>query len=108
MTKPRLITMDTMLEGMPIAAPPQDPPAFDALLTETEADLEAGSPMAFVRVKMGRPRKTDASAASVVKAVRLPVALLEALQDAARLHGLSLNAVLQMASAEWLMHHKRP
>jgi len=44
----------------------------------------------------------------VVKAVRLPVALLEELQGAARRHGLSLNAVLQMASAEWLTHHQEP
>ena len=61
----------------------------------------------YVRVKMGRPKKAEASAPSVVKAVRLPLALLEALQESARLQGLSLNAVLQIASAEWLMHHKR-
>jgi hypothetical protein len=106
MTKPRNITMDTMLEAMPIVAPPQNQEAFDAMLAEAEADLKAGPFAAFVRVKMGRPRKTEAAAPSVVKAVRLPVALLEELQNAARGQGLSLNAVLQMASAEWLTHHQ--
>jgi len=107
MTKPKAITMDTMLKGMPVTAPPQDRKDFEDLLEATESDLEAGSAMAYVRVKMGRPKKAEASAPSVVKAVRLPLALLEALQDSARLQGLSLNAVLQIASAEWLMHHKR-
>ena len=67
---------------------------------------EAGSSAMFIRVKMGRPRKTEPAAPSVVKAVRLPVGLLISLQDAARQQGLSLNAVFQMASAEWLTHHK--
>ncbi len=106
MTKPRNISMDTMLEAMPIVAPPQDPKAFDAMLIETEADLRSGSFAAYVRVKMGRPRKTEAAAPSVVKAVRLPVALLEELKGAAKRQGLSLNAVLQMATAEWLTHHR--
>ena len=108
MTRPKGITMDKLLEGMPIAPAPRDQVDFDVLLEATKDDLASGSPMAFVRVKMGRPGKAEASAPSVVKAVRLPVSLLEALQDAARRQGLSLNAVLQLASAEWLVHHKRP
>ena len=98
--------MEAMLKAMSVAALPKDQKAFDMMLAETEADLKAGSPAAFIRVKMGRPRKTEAAAPSVVKAVRLPVALLESLQDAARQQGLSLNAILQMASAEWLIHHQ--
>jgi predicted nucleic acid-binding Zn ribbon protein len=106
MTKPKNITLESMLEAMPIVAPPQDQKAFDTMLAEAEADLKASNFGAFVRVKMGRPRKAEAAAPSVVKAVRLPVALLEELQGAARRQGLSLNAVLQMASAEWLTHHQ--
>jgi len=105
MTKAKRITMETMLETMPIVEPPRDQEAFDAMLAQAEADLKGGPYAAFVRIKMGRPRKTEAAAPSVVKAVRLPKALLEELQGAARRQGLSLNAVLQMASAEWLTHH---
>ena len=106
MTTPRSTTMEAMLKAMAVTALPKDQKAFEVMLAETEADLKVGSSAAFIRVKMGRPKKTEAAAPSVVKAVRLPVALLESLQDAARQQGLSLNAVLQMASAEWLIHHK--
>jgi hypothetical protein len=98
--------MAAMLEAMPIVEPPRDQEAFNTMLAEAEADLKGKNFGAFVRVKMGRPGRLEAAAPSVVKAVRLPVALLEELQGAARRHGLSLNAVLQMASAEWLTHHQ--
>jgi hypothetical protein len=41
-----------------------------------------------------------------VKAIRLPVYLLEKLQAKAQAQGLSLNALLQLAAAEYLAHHR--
>jgi predicted HicB family RNase H-like nuclease len=42
----------------------------------------------------------------VVKAIRLPEALLKQLQIRAKAEGLSLNALLQTAALEYLLHHR--
>ncbi len=59
-----------------------------------------------IRIQRGRPRHGEETAETVVKAVRLPVHLLESLQAQAKEEGLSLNALLQMAAAEYLHHHR--
>jgi hypothetical protein len=59
-----------------------------------------------IRIQRGRPRAGDPAAPTVVKAIRLPEALLNQLQIRARAEGLSLNALLQMAAAEYLMRHR--
>jgi predicted DNA binding CopG/RHH family protein len=48
----------------------------------------------------------EAAPQTVVKAIRLPVHLLERLQAKAEAQGLSLNALLQMAASEYLSHHR--
>lgn len=58
-----------------------------------------------IRIQRGRPRRGEVPAETVVKAIRLPVHLLESLQARAKAQGLSLNALLQMAAAEYLHHH---
>ncbi len=59
-----------------------------------------------IRIQRGRPRQGEKTAETVVKAVRLPVHLLESLQAQAEEEGLSLNALLQMAAVEYLRHHR--
>ena len=59
-----------------------------------------------IRIQRGRPRAGDPAAPTVVKAIRLPEALLNQLQIRARAEGLSLNALLQMAAAEYLVRHR--
>lgn len=59
-----------------------------------------------IRLKRGRPKAGEDASPTVVKAVRLPVQLLEMLQAKAEAQGLSLNALLQMAAAEYLTHHR--
>jgi hypothetical protein len=59
-----------------------------------------------IRIRRGRPKAGDTAAPTVVKAIRLPEALLEQLQTRAKAEGLSLNALLQVAAVEYLMHHR--
>ena len=59
-----------------------------------------------IRLRRGRPKAGEAAAPTVVKAIRLPEALLEQLQTRAKAEGLSLNALLQMAAVEYLIHHR--
>jgi len=59
-----------------------------------------------IRIQRGRPKSGEKAPETVVKAVRLPVHLLESLQDKAKAQGLSLNALLQLAAAEYLSHHR--
>jgi len=59
-----------------------------------------------IRIQRGRPKSGEEPAETVVKAVRLPVHLLESLQAQAKAQGLSLNALFQMAAAEYLHHHR--
>jgi hypothetical protein len=59
-----------------------------------------------IRIQRGRPKNGEEPAETVVKAIRLPVHLLESLQAQAKAQGLSLNALLQMAAAEYLHHHR--
>jgi hypothetical protein len=60
-----------------------------------------------IRIQRGRPKMGEAAPQTVVKAIRLPVHLLERLQAKAEAQGLSLNALLQMAASEYLSHHRR-
>lgn len=72
-----------------------------------ERALEGKEPLGPpIRIQRGRPKHGEEAAETVVKAVRLPVHLLESLQAQAKEEGLSLNALLQMAAAEYLHHHR--
>jgi hypothetical protein len=59
-----------------------------------------------IRIQRGRPKAGEEAPQTVVKAIRLPVNLLERLQAKAEAQGLPLNALLQMAAAEYLAHHR--
>ena len=59
-----------------------------------------------IRIQRGRPRAGESAAPTVVKAIRLPETLLKQLQTRAKAEGLSLNALLQMAAAEYLVRHR--
>lgn len=59
-----------------------------------------------IRIRRGRPKAGEDAPPTVVKAIRLPIQLLEQLQAKAKAQGLSLNALLQMAAAEYLTHHR--
>jgi len=59
-----------------------------------------------IRLQRGRPKAGEEAPPTVVKAIRLPVQLLESLQAKAEAQGLSLNALLQMAASEYLTHHR--
>ena len=59
-----------------------------------------------IRIQRGRPKTGEEAPQTVVKAIRLPVHLLEKLQAKAEAQGLSLNALLQMAASEYLSHHR--
>ena len=59
-----------------------------------------------IRIQRGRPRAGDPAAPTVVKAIRLPETLLKQLQTRAKAEGLSLNALLQTAAAEYLVRHR--
>jgi hypothetical protein len=59
-----------------------------------------------IRLQRGRPKVGEEALPTVVKAIRLPVQLLETLQAKAEAQGLSLNALLQMAASEYLAHHR--
>jgi len=59
-----------------------------------------------IRLQRGRPRAGEAAPPTVVKAIRLPELLLEKLQAKAEAQGLTLNALLQLAAAEYLTHHQ--
>ena len=87
---------------------------LDVLQARQEADA-AWAERAFrggetlgapIRIQRGRPKAGDVPAPTVVKAIRLPEILLEQLQTRAKAEGLSLNALLQMAAAEYLVRHR--
>lgn len=94
------------------AAGPGDP--LQTLKARQEADA-AWAERAFrdgealgtpIRIQRGRPRAGESAAPTVVKAIRLPETLLKQLQTRAKAEGLSLNALLQMAAAEYLVRHR--
>jgi len=102
------MTMDTLLQ----ASAPGEP--LEVLKGRQEADA-AWAERAFVgrepltpsiRIQRGRPKAGEAAPPTVVKAIRLPVQLLEQLQAKAEAQGLSLNALLQMAALDYLAHHR--
>ncbi|WP_243383823.1 hypothetical protein [Geothrix alkalitolerans] len=87
---------------------------LDVLQVRQEADA-AWAERAFrggealgapIRIQRGRPKAGESPAPTVVKAIRLPETLLEQLQTRAKAEGLSLNALLQTAAAEYLMRHR--
>lgn len=59
-----------------------------------------------IRLQRGRPKAGEEAPPTVVKAIRIPVRLLEMLQAKAKAQGLPLNAILQMAALEYLAHHR--
>ena len=94
------------------ASGPGEP--LEALRARQEADA-AWAERAFkgeealgvpIRLQRGRPKAGDPAAPTVVKAIRLPETLLQQLQARAKTEGLSLNALLQMAAAEYLVRHR--
>ena len=105
---PKGMTMKAFLE----AAGPGEP--LEILRGRQEGDA-AWAMRAFdgkellglpIRIQRGRPKAGEEAPPTVVKAVRLPVQLLEKLQATAEAQGLSLNALLQMAAAEYLTHRR--
>jgi hypothetical protein len=58
-----------------------------------------------IRLRRGRPKAGEEAPLTIVKAIRLPVQLLETLQAKAKAQGISLNAILQLAASEYLTHH---
>jgi hypothetical protein len=94
------------------ASGPGEP--LEALRARQEADA-AWAERAFrgeellgtpIRLQRGRPKTGEPAAPTVVKAIRLPEALLKQLQIRAKAEGLSLNALLQTAALEYLLHHR--
>lgn len=59
-----------------------------------------------IRIQRGRPKAGEEAPPTVVKAIRLPVQLLEKLQAIAEAQGLTFNALLQVAASEYLTHHR--
>ena len=59
-----------------------------------------------IRIQRGRPKAGEETLPTVVKAIRLPMHLLEKLQATAEAQGLSLNALLQVAAAQYLTRHR--
>jgi hypothetical protein len=101
----------SMVEFEQIAAPGEP---LEALRARQETDA-AWAERAFrgeealgapIRIQRGRPRTGESAAPTVVKAIRLPEALLKQIQTRAKSEGLSLNALLQMAIAEYLVRHR--
>lgn len=87
---------------------------LEALQARQEADT-AWAERAFrggealgapIRIQRGRPKAGDSPAPTVVKAIRFSETLLKQLQTRAKAEGLSLNALLQMAAAEYLVRHR--
>lgn len=62
-----------------------------------------GTPL---RLQRGRPKAGETAAPTVVKAIRFSETLLKQLRARAKAEGLSLNALLQMAAAEYLVRHR--
>ena len=94
------------------ASAPGEP--LEALRVRQEADA-AWAERAFrgeeplgppLRLQRGRPKAGERAAPTVVKAIRLPEALLKQLQIRAKTEGLSLNALLQVAAVEYLVHRR--
>jgi hypothetical protein len=107
-TKPKPVSM-AQFEA---AAAPGE--SLEVLRAHQEADA-AWAERAFqdgeglgapIRLRRGRPRAGDAVPPTVVKAIRLPEALLHQLQVRAKAEGLSLNALLQIAAAEYLTQRR--
>ena len=102
------MTLDAFLE---VSGPGE---ALEVLSSRQETDA-AWAERAFageeplgppIRIQRGRPKAGEDPPPTVVKAIRLPVKLLEKLQARAEAQGLSLNALLQMALSEYLTHHR--
>ena len=100
------------MAGFEKASGPGEP--LEVLRARQEADA-AWAQRAFmgeealgtpIRIQRGRPRAGDPAVPTVVKAVRLSETLLRQLQARAQAEGLSLNALLQMAAAEYLVRHR--
>lgn len=107
-TPTKRLTMEDFLEGSGPGEPLevlQGRHAVDAAWAERAFRGEA--PLGpTIRIQRGRPKAGDPAPATVVKAIRLPVQLLELLQAKAQAQGLSLNALLQMAASEYLTRHR--
>ena len=104
----KTITEKEWLKKGPFGKIPKTKKEFEALSALAEEDLNRPiDPATCVRVVMGRPKKSEGPAPSMVKAIRLPLPLLEQLQARAKAEGQSMNALLQTAVAEYLMHHRR-
>lgn len=105
---PQQMTMEEFLEA-------SEPGESVESLRARQAEDAAWAERAFegkealgpaIRIQRGRPRSGEAAPETVVKAIRLPVRLLESLQARARSQGVSLNALLQLAAAEYLSNHR--
>jgi len=100
------------LEAFTKASGPGEP--LEVLQARQEEDAEwaerafaGNAPLtSAIRIQRGRPRSGEAPPRTVVKAIRLPVPLLDRLQAKAEAQGLSLNALLQMAASEYLANHR--
>ncbi len=105
--KPKGITMEAFIKAFA--------PGETLEVLQTRQNEDAGwaerafagkEPLAApIRIQRGRPKAGEKAPQTVVKAIRLPVHLLQRLQAKAETQGLSLNALLQMAAAEYLSRH---
>lgn len=110
--KKKAVGKSMTLEAFLKTAGPGEP--LETLVARHEEDaawagraFEGKEPLGeSIRLRRGRPRTGEEVTPTVVKAIRLPVLLLERLQATAKAQGLSLNALLQVAVAEYLTHHR--
>ena len=104
---PKKMTMDKFLaatgpgEPLEVLKARQEEDAKWAARAFSKEPLEPA-----IRIQRGRPKSGEDAPETVVKAVRLPVQLLKKLQAKAQAQGLSLNALLQLAAAEYLARHR--
>jgi len=104
---PRTVTLEAFLAG---CGPGDDLETLKARQPEDaewaerafEGKERLGPP---IRLKRGRPKRGERPPETVVKAIRLPVDLLENLREKAETQGISLNALLQLAALEYLRRH---
>lgn len=110
-TKPKTTAQGMTREAFLKASGPGEP--LEVLKGRQQADAAwaegafmGREPLAQpIRIQRGRPKAGEEAPPTVVKAIRFPVQLLEQLRAKAEAQGLSLNALLQVAAAEYLGHH---
>jgi predicted DNA binding CopG/RHH family protein len=106
-TPTKTLTEPEWLAKGPFGEIPKTLAEFEALASQAEEDLKKPlDPSTFVRVVMGRPKKGEDPAPSKTKTVRLPLTLLEEIQAQAEAEGISFNALLRAAAAEYLSRHR--